>query len=357
MAYVDQMPETSPMSYSPINTPSPVVVPSSPTELALPVWSEMSLSESMNILFTDPEAVPEFSEESLQSLYSADPMMATYSMYAPTWTAAMKQYSVINGYSSDAIPPDHTLLYVHTSQSNFRRMALLGDIGARYGFSSHLQSIAHQVVHDHFALSQSSLRPDSIIAHLIVKTSWMMENSVEAKNGYARSRSFKSMPVNEITLVGCTYLLPQLKQWLSSDAGTDLTRKSISHYECLFEVSEMAKHRVLSLEVLQALVQATQNSGKIHATLDHQTPEWYSEIMTMLKSTEGMGMKVEDKESVGVNSKSSNSVVNINVGNEEEMEISVKITKVKKQKTVESNSIKSEGVVDGSTAAATAEIV
>eukprot|EP00971_Amphidinium_carterae_P028146 554279-Amphidinium_carterae.1 len=74
--------------------------------------------------------------------------------------------------------------------------------------------------------------------------------------------------------------------------------------------------------MIQALIQAGPNSGKMHSTFQHQTPEWYAEVMSVLKSADGM--KTDIKESVGeAESSSSNTkktMVNITIGDEEEME-------------------------------------
>eukprot|EP00971_Amphidinium_carterae_P240086 4766610-Amphidinium_carterae.1 len=90
MAYINtpqSAAEANPMEYSPITTPEPVIVPSSPGDLPLPVWTSMSVKEAIQLLFVeDTDAVPEFTDESMRSLWESDPMVPTYASFAPSWT-------------------------------------------------------------------------------------------------------------------------------------------------------------------------------------------------------------------------------------------------------------------------------
>eukprot|EP00971_Amphidinium_carterae_P103686 2052975-Amphidinium_carterae.1 len=104
MAYVNTQQsaaESNPMEYSPVTTPEPLFVPSSPDDLPLPVWTSMSIKEAMQLLFVDRDSVPEFTDESMRSLWESDPMVPTYASFAPSWTKLFMKYSLVSGYSTD----------------------------------------------------------------------------------------------------------------------------------------------------------------------------------------------------------------------------------------------------------------
>eukprot|EP00971_Amphidinium_carterae_P087908 1739493-Amphidinium_carterae.1 len=123
--------------------------------------------------------------------------MSTYASFAPSWTEVMKKYALVSGYSSDRVPEGHEIIYVHSTMSTFKRLGLSGNLGSRFGFPSLIQAIAHQVCHDHFSLSNSTLREDSIVVHMLIKSTWLSEHSHVAKNGYAKSRSISSLPTDQ----------------------------------------------------------------------------------------------------------------------------------------------------------------
>eukprot|EP00971_Amphidinium_carterae_P303265 6025948-Amphidinium_carterae.1 len=50
-----------------------------------------------------------------------------------------------------------------------------------------VQCVAHQVSHHHYQLSGSTLRDDSVIIHLLVKSDWVESKGHTATNGYAYS--------------------------------------------------------------------------------------------------------------------------------------------------------------------------
>eukprot|EP00971_Amphidinium_carterae_P110773 2194288-Amphidinium_carterae.1 len=107
------------------------------------------------------------------------------------------KYSLVSGYSTDKVPEGMELMYIHTTMSGFTRMESTGDLGSRFGFPSLIQAIAHQVAHHHFSLSNSTLREDSVVIHMLIKSSWLSANSHSAKNGYAHSLSISSLPCDQ----------------------------------------------------------------------------------------------------------------------------------------------------------------
>eukprot|EP00971_Amphidinium_carterae_P203445 4037382-Amphidinium_carterae.1 len=119
--------------------------------------------------------------------------------FAPSWTELFTKHSLVNGLSSEfnPVPEGYELKFIHSSVSNFKRMELTGDLGSRFAFPSLVQAIAHQVTHHHFALSNSTLREDSVVIHLWVKSAWLSTNSHSAKNGYAHSVSISSLPTDQ----------------------------------------------------------------------------------------------------------------------------------------------------------------
>eukprot|EP00971_Amphidinium_carterae_P342860 6482312-Amphidinium_carterae.1 len=335
MAYLEQSPNTV-TQYSPVVTPtSPQMIsssaPSSPGDL--PVWESMSVKEAMNLLFVeDSDAVPEFTEDSLRAFWESDPMVPTYASFAPSWTKLFMKFALVNGYSTDKVPEGKELMYIHTTMSTFKRLELSGDLGSRFGFPSLIQAIAHQVCHDHFSLSNSTLRADSVIVHMLIDSVWLADHSHSATNGYAHSRSISSLPTDQVCICGCTYLLPGLKQFLTSEEGTTLTRSSVSHYEAFFEMPQVSSKRLVSLEMIHALTQASPNSGKMHATFEHQSPAFYAEVMSVLNSADAKKSDVkksEDKKSESVQSTTTTRVT-VDLGPDEE--ITMAVTKVKKQK-------------------------
>eukprot|EP00971_Amphidinium_carterae_P073344 1450254-Amphidinium_carterae.1 len=94
-------------------------------------------------------------------------------------------------------------------------MHFTGDYGSRYMFPSLVQAVAHQVAHHHFGFSSSTLREDSVVIHLLVKSEWMASNGRSAINGYAYSAMVDSLPIENVIICGCTYMLKTLSEFLA----------------------------------------------------------------------------------------------------------------------------------------------
>eukprot|EP00971_Amphidinium_carterae_P060126 1189875-Amphidinium_carterae.1 len=69
-----------------------------------------------------------------------------------------------------------------------------GDLKSRYLFRSALQCAFHQIAHDHFELSQSCIREDSVILQLHVKDAFIEEHGRQAINGFLKSVSVQHLP-------------------------------------------------------------------------------------------------------------------------------------------------------------------
>eukprot|EP00971_Amphidinium_carterae_P167463 3317997-Amphidinium_carterae.1 len=87
----------------------------------------------------------------------------------------------------------------------------------------------------------------------------MQSNGHTAINGYAYSTMVDSLPIENVIICGCTYMMKSLGEFLASDQGVTLTRASISHYESFYEVAEISRKRVISPEMLESLTQQGAN--------------------------------------------------------------------------------------------------
>eukprot|EP00971_Amphidinium_carterae_P171085 3390650-Amphidinium_carterae.1 len=82
-------------------------------------------------------------------------------------------------------------------------MQLASNFGQRYVFDSLTQCIAHQVSHHHYALSASTLKEDSIVLQVLIKSDWLETTGRAAVNGYCYSVMLDSMPFESFKITGC----------------------------------------------------------------------------------------------------------------------------------------------------------
>eukprot|EP00971_Amphidinium_carterae_P134573 2667134-Amphidinium_carterae.1 len=177
-----------------------------------------------------------------------------------------------------------SLWYLHSSVATLKRLTSEGDLQSKFLFKSGLQCAFHQLAHHHFQLSVSSIRPDSIILQVLVKNTHIEEHGKEATNGWCKSMSIQTLPISQLIVTGAIILSPSLAEWLTSAEGINLTRPSVSHFESFYQASRMSELRILSPECLLALGTSTPHSNKVHSTLNHQVPEFYSEVMAIIEA-------------------------------------------------------------------------
>eukprot|EP00971_Amphidinium_carterae_P138894 2752773-Amphidinium_carterae.1 len=160
--------------------------------------------------------------------------------------------------------------YIHTSKSTMTRMVASGELQSRYLFKSRVQCAFHQIAHDHFGLSQSQIRADSVIMQLHLPDAFIEEHGSQAVNGFLKSVSIQSLPVEHLKITGAIFMNLGMKEFMDSTEGVNLTRRSVSHFEAFYGIHRMAELRVLSPECLLALGCSTPHSSKVHSTLRHQ---------------------------------------------------------------------------------------
>eukprot|EP00971_Amphidinium_carterae_P073341 1450195-Amphidinium_carterae.1 len=73
--------------------------------------------------------------------------------------------------------------------------------------------------------------------------------------------------------------------------------------------------------MLESLTQVGANSGKIHATFQHQTPSFYGQLMSIISA---MDQKSSDLEGAKKSESSQSSRIVIDVGSDSEITVTVK---------------------------------
>eukprot|EP00971_Amphidinium_carterae_P016604 328003-Amphidinium_carterae.1 len=87
---------------------------------------------------------------------------------------------------------------------------------------------------------------------LSLPDAWIEEHGSQAVNGFLKSVSVQSLPVEQLKFTGAIYMNLGMKEFMDSAEGVNLTRRSVSHFEAFYEIHRMSEHRILSPECLLA---------------------------------------------------------------------------------------------------------
>eukprot|EP00971_Amphidinium_carterae_P217817 4323881-Amphidinium_carterae.1 len=153
-----------------------------------------------------------------------------------------------------------------------------GNLGARFLFRSPGQALLHRTIHHHFGLSSADLSAETFVVQCKVSREWIAFAGTECVNGFATSCRVQSMPIGEsgVQVVGLIKILDSMVTYLSSDAGLEVTRQSISHFDCIMHCSALGAFEMMTPEIVEAMaVPALAGASKINSTLSHQVPETF----------------------------------------------------------------------------------
>eukprot|EP00971_Amphidinium_carterae_P345861 6487029-Amphidinium_carterae.1 len=293
-------PDLESTEYSPISLPqaAPVEVhsssessDSSSDELISSVL-ELSNLDAFKQLCLKDEHTPARSAK----FWSADPMASTHATFCPDWVEIVKRHAMVS--ASSGSPADvmdgKVLRYLHTSEETAESFLKQNALGRRYLFSGPMGASLHRMAHHHYSLSQATITEKGIlIIGVFMSENYLTEHAVPAQNGYncCESINLEDLDKAELKLHSCVHISGSVVQDVQSPLTTELTRASISHYEAIFQVNVLAELRVTSPEILLALGTSTPHSGKVHATLEHQQPEFYHQMMDVVNQIKNAGIK------------------------------------------------------------------
>eukprot|EP00971_Amphidinium_carterae_P080197 1587032-Amphidinium_carterae.1 len=158
---------------------------------------------------------------------------------------------------------------------------------------------------------------------------YLIEHASPVQNGFSSSESInlENLDAAELKLHSCVHISGSIIQELETAKTTELTRGSISHFESIFQVGVLAELRVISPEMLLSLGTSTPHSAKIHATLAHQQPEFYQQLMEVMSQIKQAAVTESEKkasDSMSVSHTSTATSVNVTLKDGDELSISVK---------------------------------
>eukprot|EP00971_Amphidinium_carterae_P080196 1587031-Amphidinium_carterae.1 len=130
---------------------------------------------------------------------------------------------------------------------------------------------------------------------------YLIEHASPVQNGFSSSEciTLENLDAAELKLHSCVHISGSIIQELETPMAVELTRASISHFESIFQVSVLAELRVLSPEMLLSLGTSTPHSAKIRATLEHQQPEFYQQLMEVISQIKQAAVTESEKNASG----------------------------------------------------------
>eukprot|EP00971_Amphidinium_carterae_P002699 53473-Amphidinium_carterae.1 len=278
-------PSTSPISvdspaYSPemsVQSVSPEVSSSTPTTPRPQAdISGLSPIEAFNFLM---ENIP-MNAEDTRKFWSADGLKSIYQQMVSPWSDLIMQHSSVHCLSqgpSESVSEEGLVkVWMHSSLSTMNRMLESGNLGQRYLFYSPMQAALHRMAHAHFALSSATLEDDfTIVMGVQIKESFLLDNAQSCTVGYCKSLSVDlSMEESSLKLSGMVFLNTSLRDFLKSEAGLTLTKRSISQYEAFFHSDTISEYNLLNIESVRGLLLPNSpRASKIRSTLSAQAPE------------------------------------------------------------------------------------
>eukprot|EP00971_Amphidinium_carterae_P337698 6474628-Amphidinium_carterae.1 len=108
----------------------------------------------------------------------------------------------------------------------------------------------HRIIHHHFGLSGADLSTQTFVVQCKVNSGWLATEGAECINGFAKSCRIQSMPLEEsgVQVVGLVKVMDTVVGYLNSGAGLELTRQSISHFECVMHCSALGSFEMMTPE-------------------------------------------------------------------------------------------------------------
>eukprot|EP00971_Amphidinium_carterae_P113969 2258262-Amphidinium_carterae.1 len=101
----------------------------------------------------------------------------------------------------------------------------------------------------------------------------------------------------EVKIVGMVHLAGSLSEWLTSDEGVALTRRSISQFEAFSECDQMEAHKMVTMETIRGLfLPHLPGANKIHATMNHQINGEYLSWMALVSEVKATWRAEWEKE-------------------------------------------------------------
>eukprot|EP00971_Amphidinium_carterae_P324327 6444974-Amphidinium_carterae.1 len=200
-----------------------------------------------------------------------------YEMLAPVWQSLFKENLSIHAMSLDhkneCATDTWKQVLLHSRMSTLDACFSNRNLRDQFVFGSSMQAVAHRVTHHHFQLSEATLDfPNVVMLGGLLHES-ALEEASRCVKGFSirfRARDLKFNDENfKVTALLKTN--PRLTNYLSSDAGTALTRVTISHFEVLYTIDPL----------MRALKMA--EPRKISASMQAQAPEVWDAIQTVRK--------------------------------------------------------------------------
>eukprot|EP00971_Amphidinium_carterae_P070241 1389715-Amphidinium_carterae.1 len=222
---------------------------------------------------------------------------------APSWFNLIKRHACVHYLTvqpSDGATDNRLTLWIHSSLETLDRLVTQkADLGQRFAFFSPAQAGLHRVAHSHYGLSAATLKDNTVLVAVELKEEYVCDHGGSCQNGYMSSISLPSLPleVAEVKIVGMVYLASSLKEWLSSDEGVALTRRSISQFEAFTECDQIEAHKMATMETIRGLfLPHLPGANKIHATMDHQINEDYLTWMALVSEVKATWRAEWEKE-------------------------------------------------------------
>eukprot|EP00971_Amphidinium_carterae_P194382 3857052-Amphidinium_carterae.1 len=317
------MPTSPPVAvYSPVVTPEAQVVESSSSEESGSAACSDGSEYSGHTILAQMETIAnstELSPADSAACWAACDDAETHRLLCPTWQDMLRRHSCIHEGSllPSAERDGKQMRWFHSTMGTTSSMLSKNQAGSRFVFSSPESCGLHRIFHSHFELANASVDAGFLVIGCFVHSEWLEEEAHSCQNGYSCSEAVNNISATQsgMSVVSLVSVSASIAAEVKSEATASLTRRSISHYDSLYEMSEVNGLRMVSVEMMSAIFTTTQNSNKVRSTIRCQAPELWEQLEDLMK------MMDDEKKSEMGNSSSSTTNVQINMQPRDEIVI------------------------------------